>query len=697
MLSRFKFNSMQKHYIFSLIAAASLLCTLPACGEDDPELPGATTANGTTPETPETPSSTWSALTASPDAWDQTRRADVTYQLLVYSFADSNGDGYGDFNGVTAKLDYLQSLGVTALWLSPIHPSPSYHGYDVTDYTTVNPKLGTEADFSRLVTEAHNRGIKIYLDYVMNHTSDQHPWFVAAKSSPDSEYRGYYTFSQNPSADVKAGNLAMFASDMTNGYSAGEWNTTTTAANNIKGVYKFELDWSNSSAPTVTVTKATSAEAENTTSGSDDRYIWYGDSQCKRFYNKGGGKYELTLNIDTDWGFLIRSSNTTWDNGTKYGAPTASTKLELGKAFSLDNKTAANILFSSMDLWYYHCAFSSSMPDLDYGKVGEWSSNATYNAMLSAAKGWVDRGVDGFRLDAVKHIYHNATNTDNPQFLNRFYTDMNTYYKSKGKTDDLYMVGEVLEEYGKVAPYYAGLPALFEFSFWYRLSWAINNQTGCYFAANIMSYQTEYAKYRKSYIEPTKLSNHDEERTGTTLGKNTDKEKLAACVLLTAGGSPYIYYGEELGLYGGQSNGDEYVRGPMLWGDNTVTAYTDKVDKNVANSIKSVTVQQSDSTSLLSVYKRFIQLRHTYPALAQGTMSAHSTYNDSNLSNKPIAAWYMTKDSQKMLVVHNFGATTNTISLTDNVDKAVGVNGSVEQKDKQYRLGAYSTVVFLLK
>jgi glycosidase len=274
---------------------------------------------------------------------------------------------------------------------------------------------------------------------------------------------------------------------------------------------------------------------------------------------------------------------------------------------------------------------------------------------------------------------------------------MNTYYQSKGKSNDLYMVGEVLDEYGKVAPYYAGLPALFEFSFWYRLSWAINNQTGCYFAANILSYQTEYAKYRTSYIEPTKLSNHDEERTGTTLGKNTAKEKLAACVLLTAGGSPYIYYGEELGLYGNQANGDEYVRGPMLWGDNTVTAYTDKIDKNVANSIKSVAVQQTDSNSLLHVYQRFIQLRHTYPALAQGTMSLHGTYNDSNLTDKSIAAWYMTKDSQKMLVMHNFGATSSTVTLTDAISKPVGLNGSVEQKDQQYRLGAYSTVVFLLK
>jgi glycosidase len=673
---------------------------LSACGDDDPEDP---TPAPVTPDTPDTPDesdpsvATWSALTASPDAWDQTRRADVTYQLLVYSFADSDGDGYGDLGGVLSKLDYLQSLGVTALWLSPIHPSPSYHGYDVTDYTAVNPRLGTEADFDRLVAEAHRRGIKIYLDYVLNHTSDQHPWFTAAKNNPDSEYRNYYTFSQDPAADVKAGALSMFASDRTNGYAAGEWNTTSTATNNIQGIYRFDLDWSDSSAPTVTVTEAPTAEAENTTEGTDDRYIWYGDAQCRRFYDLGGGRYELTLDLDTDWGFLIRTSSTTWDNGTKYGAPSAGTKLELGKAFTLDNKTAADILFSTMDLWYYHCAFSSSMPDLDYGPVGAWTTNATYQALLSAAQGWLDRGVDGFRLDAVKHIYHNATSTDNPQFLNQFYTDLNTYYRAKGNSSDLYMVGEVLDEYAQVAPYYAGLPALFEFSFWYRLSWAINNQTGCYFAANILSYQQEYARYRASYIEPTKLSNHDEVRTATTLGKSLAKEKLAACVLLTAGGSPYIYYGEELGLYGNQTNGDEYVRSPMLWGDNTVTAYTDKIDKTVATSVPSVAAQAADSTTLLRLYQKFIQLRHTYPALAQGVMSPHPTYNDSNLTAKQIAAWYMTKDNQRLLVVHNFGATTTTVTLADQIDRAVGLNGTVEQKETQYRLGAYSSVVFLLQ
>jgi glycosidase len=321
--------------------------------------------------------------------------------------------------------------------------------------------------------------------------------------------------------------------------------------------------------------------------------------------------------------------------------------------------------------------------------------------MAEAAKGWVKRGVDGLRLDAVKHIYHNATSNENPTFLKTFYDEINAYYKQQGHTDDFYMVGEVLSEYNEVAPYYAGLPALFEFSFWYRLKDAINNSTGCYFAKDIMGYQQSYATYRSNYIEATKLSNHDEERSATSLGKSVEKEKLAAAVLLTSAGSPYIYYGEELGIYGSQTNGDEYVRSPMLWGDNTVTKYTDKIDAGVANSIKSVSQQQSDENSLLATYLKFTALRNTYPALAKGTMSKHATFNENNTTNSSIAAWYMTKDSQKVLVLHNFGTTVKELTITDSVDKVIATSGSVQEKKDSgsylLRLGAYASAVLLIK
>ena len=134
--------------------------------------------------------------------WNQA----VFYEIFVRSFYDSNGDGIGDFNGIIQKLDYLNDgdpttdndLGITGIWLMPIHPSPSYHGYDVTDYLAVNPEYGTLEDFKRLLDEAHQRGIKVIIDLVLNHTSTQHPWFVESSSSQDNAYRDYYIWADPP-------------------------------------------------------------------------------------------------------------------------------------------------------------------------------------------------------------------------------------------------------------------------------------------------------------------------------------------------------------------------------------------------------------------------------------------------------------------------------------------------------------------
>ena len=115
----------------------------------------------------------------------------VWYEIFVRSWYDTDSDGIGDINGVTAKLDYLTSLGVSGIWLMPINPSPSYHGYDVTDYEGINPQYGTLADFRRLLREAHKRGIKVIIDLVINHTSSQHPWFLAA-ADPHDPHRDWY-------------------------------------------------------------------------------------------------------------------------------------------------------------------------------------------------------------------------------------------------------------------------------------------------------------------------------------------------------------------------------------------------------------------------------------------------------------------------------------------------------------------------
>ena len=123
----------------------------------------------------------------------------VFYEVYPRAFRDSNGDGHGDLPGLTQKLDYIQSLGVNCIWLQPIYGSPLLDdGYDISDYYNVQPDYGTLDDFKQLVAEAHRRGLRIIADLVLNHTSDQHPWFQAARSDPQSLYRDYYVWSDDP-------------------------------------------------------------------------------------------------------------------------------------------------------------------------------------------------------------------------------------------------------------------------------------------------------------------------------------------------------------------------------------------------------------------------------------------------------------------------------------------------------------------
>ena len=121
----------------------------------------------------------------------------VVYQIYPRSFADSNGDGIGDLNGITEHLDYLQDLGVDVIWLSPVYQSPNDdNGYDISDYQAIMSDFGTMEDYDRMLSEAHKRGIKIVMDLVVNHTSDEHQWFVESKKSKDNQYRDYYIWKE---------------------------------------------------------------------------------------------------------------------------------------------------------------------------------------------------------------------------------------------------------------------------------------------------------------------------------------------------------------------------------------------------------------------------------------------------------------------------------------------------------------------
>ena len=175
---------LNKHRSFGCLLVA--LAILVAC---TPHVTPTPTIQPPTPRPTRAPTPTPVAAPIQTPAWF---RDVVLYEIFPRSFYDSNGDGIGDLKGITAKLDYVQSLGVGAIWLTPIFASPSYHGYDTTDYYKINPDFGTEADLVELVREAHKRKMRVLLDYVAAHTSNQHPFFQDAYGNPSSKYSAWY-------------------------------------------------------------------------------------------------------------------------------------------------------------------------------------------------------------------------------------------------------------------------------------------------------------------------------------------------------------------------------------------------------------------------------------------------------------------------------------------------------------------------
>jgi glycosidase len=469
--------------------------------------------------------------------WDGVKRGDVYYEIFVRSFADTDGDGIGDLRGVTEKLDYLHELGISGIWLMPIHPSPSYHGYDVENYKAVHPDYGAMSDFDALMAKASRLNIKVVLDFVINHTSKSHPWFTQACSNTASLYRNFFLFapSSNVAAEITAGRVPSVTS-----YYDKEWHSV-----------------------------------ESGTTG----YKYYG-------------------------------------------------------------------------------IFSSWMPDINP------ECAAVMDSIYDAAKFWLDKGVAGFRLDAAKHIYQVERSQQNIEFWRAFHNKLKTY------KPDVYLVGEVLDgSADNIAYFYQGLPALFNFPNWYNLEWALNNHTGCYYPRDVDDCLKAFAAYNPNYINVPKLSNHDEDRTMSKLDDNVAKAKVAAAVLLTLPGQPYIYYGEEIGMRGMKTGGDENVREPFLWsaGNDAYRTTWRTPQYNTDASVLSLARQQIDKNSLYSVYAEFIRLRNTYPALTEGSL----TYPDPAGILPELMIYTRQKGEQRLMVIHNLGTTTRTYRLAEPVKQPV--------------------------
>jgi len=483
-------------------------------------------------------------------AWPQ----GVAYEVFVLAYADSNGDGKGDLPGLTSKLDYIQSLGVKAIWLMPVMPSPSYHKYDVTDYKNIHPDYGSLNDFSTFVNEAQKRNMAVLVDLVMNHTSKLHPWFVeASKNNP--RYRDYY--------------------------------------------------------------------------------VWANKDSIQNQLNKKSTSFDS-------------------DNITQWHA--------------VRNDTLAE---------HYYGFFSSHMPDLNMDNEqvrAEWIDIATF---------WLqEMNVDGFRLDAARHIYPDDRSEANHNFWTWF---KNEVTKIKPTA---YLVGEVWAPTEEVAPYLKGLDAAFNFDLARSIVQVI--QLGKDTAQFVRSHQQRLNAYRNvnpHFSDATILSNHDQNRIISQLNSSVEKAKLAASMLLTLPGTPYIYYGEEIGMAG--TKPDENIREPFLWGDASQTSWK-ALDVNTPDRVKSVSGQTADPNSVLNHYKSLIQFRNGSEALTRGELEL------ADLSIAELISFQRVAGDEKLLIIHNLSDVEITFSLPVELQlfKTLRWKSSDQtQWDDALRLPAFSSVI----
>lgn len=402
-------------------------------------------------------------------------RTAIFYEIFVRSFYDSDADGIGDFNGITQKLDYLESLGINAIWLMPIHPSPSYHGYDVINYYAVNTEYGTMDDFKNLLNEAHKRDIRIIIDLVINHTSSQHPWFKDANANLDSTYRDFYV-----------------------------WSNETGVGN--------------------------------------------------------------------------------WHQGQN---------------------------------GYYYGYFWGGMPDLNY------QNPDVTTAILNITDYWLnDIGIDGFRIDAVKHLIEEDGKVENTPATHEWLKEFYTAYKTQNS--QAYAIGEVFGAGSSIVKNYTGdqLDHIFNFEMSYGFVNSTNGQANSGIVSAIKFAQQDMPDFNFA----TFLTNHDQNRVMSVFNGNIDKAKMASFLMLTSPGTPYIYYGEEIGMQGQKP--DEDIRLPMQWSDaefagfSTVqpwrNPYTNLNNSQFDYTQINVGKQIGDSTSLLEHYRALIQLRKENSTLQTG-------------------------------------------------------------------------------
>jgi len=504
------------------------------------------------------------SFSASASAW---WKHAVVYEIYPRSFQDTNGDGVGDINGITRRLDYLQSLKINAIWLTPIYPSPQVDfGYDISNYAAIDPTYGSMRDFDALIAAANSHHIRVIMDMVMNHTSDQSAWFKESRSSRNNPKRNWYI----------------------------------------------------------------------------------------------------------------------WRDGKGPGVPPNNWESEFGhSAWTYDSTTRQ---------WYYH-KFYAAQPDLN------WRNPEVQKAMFDACRFWLDKGVAGFRLDAIPELFEDPQLRD--EKVDQGKNDFGDPNIEENLTSNLPEVHTVMRALRKLIDSYPGdrvligetyLPNIQDQLAWYggkahdELQLPMDMQVGLInkldakeFRSKINQAETELDGYMPLFV----FDNHDNVRSWDRYGdgkNNAAIARIVGAILLTTRSAALMYYGEEIGMVTTppktkaevqdpvgkvgwpKYKGRDGERTPMQWdaGKNAGFSTADKTWLPVASDYKTVNVQSESAQpdSLLNWYKRLIALRATNPAMSSGRNIMVNTADSNVLS-------YVRKNpgqGSSILVAMNFTAKPQTVS-----------------------------------
>lgn len=328
----------------------------------------------------------------------------------------------------------------------------------------------------------------------------------------------------------------------------------------------------------------------------------------------------------------------------------------------------------------YYGYFWGGMPDLNF------DNPQVRQEAYKIGRFWLEEvGVDGFRLDAARHIFTDDRQEDNHRFWEEFRAEM-----QKVKPD-VYLVGEVWGLADIVAPYTKGLPALFNFEMSWKILDALKNGRGDSLAIHHARIMDFYQRVNPDFVDATILSNHDQNRIMSEVNNDLNKAKMGAALLLTLPGSPYIYYGEEIGMKGKKP--DEQIREPFLWdagaNDDCRTTWREP-QYSTEQTVQPAARQAADPNSLLNHYKAYIRLRNNSKALSHGQVEPV------NMENRAVSAFLRTHEGESVLVLHNLSGSAATVTLPASLgehSRVLHQHNAAKLAKGTVQLPAYSSLI----